>query len=73
VNGQIYSYGYQPADSTGGTLLSPPFNTATGGNTDLRVLFIGYGPNSVFWRAIGFCGGAICGWLNGMGLWRALS
>ena len=53
VNGEIYSYGYQPADSTGGTLLSEPFNTATGGNTDLRVPFIGYSPNSVFWEATG--------------------
>lgn len=53
VNGEIYSYGYQPSDSTGGTLLSEPYNTATGGNTDLRVPYIGYSPNSVFWRAIG--------------------
>lgn len=56
MNGQIYSYGYQPADSTGGTLLSQPINTATSGNTDLRVPFIGYSPNSVFWHAIGGSG-----------------
>jgi hypothetical protein len=53
VNGQIYSYGYQPTDANGGTLLSEPFNTATGGNTDLRVPYIGYSPNSVFWSAVG--------------------
>jgi hypothetical protein len=53
VNGQIYSYGYQPVDANGGTLLTEPFNTATGGNTDLRVPYIGYSPNSVFWSAVG--------------------
>src|SRR5215469_1480853 len=51
VNGQIYSYGYQPTDPAGGTLLSQPYNTSTGGNTDLRVPYIGFSPNSVFWTA----------------------
>jgi hypothetical protein len=50
INGENSSYGYQvPA-------LSPttePFNTATGGNTDLRAPFIGYSPNSVFYKAEG--------------------
>ena len=65
VNGQTVSYGYQPSDSndpscTGAnsgnscpTLLSEPFNTSTGGNTDLRVPYIGFSPNSVFWTANG--------------------
>jgi len=53
VNGQIYSYGYQPTDASGGTLLSEPYNTSTGGNTDLRVPYIGFSPNSVFWTANG--------------------
>jgi hypothetical protein len=53
VNGQIYSYGYNPTDTDGGILLTEPFNTSTGGNTDLRVPFIGYNPNSVFYEAQG--------------------
>ena len=53
VNGQIYSYGYQPVDAAGGTLLTEPDNTSTGGNTDLRVPYIGFSPNSVFWTANG--------------------
>lgn len=53
VNGQIYSYGYVPTDANGGTLLSEPYNTSTGGNTDLRVPYIGFNPNSVFWEANG--------------------
>jgi hypothetical protein len=63
VNGEIYSYGYQPLDHNDpacnnnppscGTLLSEPYNTSTGGNTDLRVPYIGYSPNSVFWTANG--------------------
>jgi hypothetical protein len=48
INGQNYSYGFQvPGLST------EPFNTSTGGNTDLRVPFVGYSPNSVFWTAEG--------------------
>jgi hypothetical protein len=65
VNGQTSSYGFQPGDPndpscTGinagnscPTLLSEPFNTSTGGNTDLRVPYIGFSPNSVFWTANG--------------------
>jgi len=63
VNGQTNSYGYQPLDHNDpncnnnppncGTLLSEPFNTSTGGNTDLRVPYIGFNPNSVFWTANG--------------------
>jgi hypothetical protein len=56
INGQIYSYGYQPGDPNDpnfGTLLSQPYNTSTGGNTDLRAPYIGYSPNSVFWTANG--------------------
>jgi hypothetical protein len=46
VNGEIYSYGYN-ANS---------YETAysfTGGNTDLRVPYVGYSPNSVFYKAEG--------------------
>lgn len=46
VNGQIYSYGY-PINSY------EIYNTFTGGNTDLRVPFVGYNPNSVFYKAEG--------------------
>jgi hypothetical protein len=65
VNGQTSSYGFQPGDPndpscTGinagnpcPTLLSEPYNTSTGGNTDLRVPYIGFNPNSVFWTANG--------------------
>jgi hypothetical protein len=56
VNGQIYSYGYNPTDgdpNNPGTLLSEPYNTSTGGNTDLRVPYVGFSPNSVFWTANG--------------------
>jgi hypothetical protein len=62
VNGQIYSYGYQPNDGPTtkqcplcnfNPLPTEPFNTSTGGNTDLRVPFIGFNPNSVFYEAAG--------------------
>ena len=67
VNGEIYSYGYTPSDHNDPaytacqnppfppcpTLLNEPFNTSTGGNTDLRVPYIGFSPNSVFWTANG--------------------
>ncbi len=53
VNGQNYSYGYQVMDSSGNPIPNEPYNTATGGNTDLRVPFTGYSPNSVLWSAIG--------------------
>ncbi len=61
INGQIYSYGYQATDADGGfgTLLTEQVATTiaefTGadGNTALRVPFIGYNPNSDFWKAEG--------------------
>ena len=54
VNGQIYSYGYNAADSAGHTLLTEPVQTTTGGNTDLRTPYIGYDPNSVLWSTLGW-------------------
>ena len=53
VNGQTYSYGYQVKDANGNPIANEPYNTSTGGNTDLRVPYIGYSPNSVLWSAIG--------------------
>lgn len=53
VNGQQYSYGYNPVDSAGNGLLTEPYNTSTGGNTDLRAPYVGYSPNSVFYKAEG--------------------
>lgn len=46
VNGQTSSYGYNVTSTE--TIF-----TSTGGNTDIRVPFIGYSPNSVFWEAAG--------------------
>ncbi|MDQ2840694.1 MAG: carboxypeptidase regulatory-like domain-containing protein [Acidobacteriota bacterium] len=46
VNGEIYSYGYAINGYE-------PFNTSTGGNTDLRVPYVGYSPNSVLYKAEG--------------------
>jgi hypothetical protein len=63
VNGEIYSYGFQATDNgktqtakpvPGHPLLTEPFNTNTGGNTDLRVPFVGYSPNSVAWSTLGW-------------------
>ncbi len=54
VNGQSYSYGYNAADANGNTLLTEPYSTSTGGNTDLRVPYIGYSPNSVAWSTLGW-------------------
>ncbi len=54
VNGQTYSYGYNATDANGNTLLSEPYNTSTGGNTDLRTPYIGYSPNSVAWSTVGW-------------------
>jgi len=53
VNGQIYSYGYVPVDGSGNSLLTEPYNTSTGGNTDLRSPYLGYSPNSVFYKTEG--------------------
>ena len=56
VNGQIYSYGFNATDGQKkpGTLLTEPYSTNTGGNTDLRAPFIGYSPNSVSWSTVGW-------------------
>lgn len=54
VNGQTYTYGYNASDANGNTLLTEPYSTSTGGNTDLRTPFIGYSPNSVAWSTIGW-------------------
>ncbi|WP_353069893.1 carboxypeptidase regulatory-like domain-containing protein [Tunturibacter empetritectus] len=54
VNGQSYSYGYNATYPNGATLLTEPYNTSTGGNTDLRVPYIGYSPNSVAWTTVGW-------------------
>jgi hypothetical protein len=48
VNGETFSYGYNVNLNT-----TEPIATATGGNVDLRVPFIGYSPNSVLWEAEG--------------------
>ncbi len=53
VNGQIYSYGYTALDANGNNLATEPYNTSTGGNTDLRTPYIGYSPNSVAWTTAG--------------------
>ncbi len=70
ANGQIYSYGYNATDNghptvknnpdptsnpfPGNGLLTEPYNTSTGGNTDLRSPYIGYSPNSVQWTTAGW-------------------
>jgi hypothetical protein len=56
VNGEIYSYGFNATDGQKkpGTLLSEPNKTNTGGNTDLRVPYLGYSPNSVAWSTVGW-------------------
>ncbi len=46
VHGEQYSYGYNV------TTLEP-YSTADGGNTDLRVPYLGYSPNSVYYEAAG--------------------
>ena len=53
VNGQMYSYGYNALDSQGNTLLTTPYNTWDGGNTDLRAPFVGYSTSSVLYEAEG--------------------
>ena len=63
VNGQIYSYGFQPLDGSnsfgGNGLLTEQVQTTIGefsfsdGNTALRTPFIGFNPNADFWRADG--------------------
>jgi hypothetical protein len=46
INGETLSYGYNKTPEE-------VDSTSTGGNTDLRVPFLGYNPNSVFWSAVG--------------------
>ena len=46
INGQTSSYGYN-------AVASETVFTAEGGNTDLRVPYLGYSINSVFWEAAG--------------------
>lgn len=53
VNGQIYSYGEQTFDTAGNNLTTEPYSTYDGGNTDLRVPYIGYSVNSVEYEAAG--------------------
>lgn len=61
INNQIYSYGFQATDANGGpgVLLTEQIATTIGnftgadGNTALRVPFVGYNPNSDFWKAEG--------------------
>ena len=68
INGQIYSYGFQAADTTSPAcsgnnspcpLLTEQVQTTIGafsfsdGNTALRTPYIGFNPNADFWRAEG--------------------
>ncbi len=53
VHGQIYSYGEQTTDTSGNPLTTEPYYTYDGGNTDLRVPYIGYSINSVEYEAAG--------------------
>lgn len=46
IHGEIYSYGYNVNGYE-------PLATTTGGNTDLRVPYLGYSPNSVLYKAEG--------------------
>ncbi len=55
VNGEIYSYGFNVNGYE-------PLQTFSGGNVDVRVPYIGYNPNSVYYRAEGI------GWYNALQL-----
>lgn len=48
VNGQTASYDYQVPG-----VAAEQYNTSTGDNTDLRAQYLGYSPNSVFYRVEG--------------------
>lgn len=48
INGQTFSYGYNVKGVSAENI-----NTSTQGNTDLRVPFIGYDPNSLLYQASG--------------------
>jgi hypothetical protein len=51
----LYANGIYPQTSSYGYQVGPdePYNTYTGGNTDLRTPYIGYNPNSVSWNTVG--------------------
>ncbi len=53
IHGQTYSYGQQAVDTNGNPLTTEPYSTADGGNTDLRVPYLGYSINSVDYLAAG--------------------
>jgi hypothetical protein len=53
VNGETYNYGYQTTDVNGNPLTTEPYDTYDGGNSDLRVPYIGYSINSVTYKANG--------------------
>jgi hypothetical protein len=59
VNGQTYSYGFQPLDNSFNPLLTEQVQTTIGefsfsdGNTALRTPYIGFNPNADFWKANG--------------------
>jgi hypothetical protein len=59
VNGQTFTYGFQPLDNAGNPLVTEQVQTTIGefafsdGNTALRTPFIGFNPNADFWIAEG--------------------
>ena len=53
VHGEVSSYGQQATDLNGNNLVTEPYSTADGGNTDLRTPYLGYSINSVDYRAAG--------------------
>lgn len=59
INGQIYSYGFQPLDGSFNPLQNEQVQTTIGefsfsdGNTALRTPYIGFNPNADFWKAEG--------------------
>jgi carboxypeptidase family protein len=59
INGQTFSYGFQPLDAAGNPLVTEQVQTTIGefsfsdGNTALRTPFIGFNPNADLWTAEG--------------------
>lgn len=60
INGETYSYGVQvlsatATDAYGNPLpmANEPYDTFSGGNTDLRVPYVGYDPNSATFQTVG--------------------
>jgi hypothetical protein len=59
INGQIFSYGFQPLDNANNPLLTEQVQTTIGefsnsdGNTALRTPFIGFNPNADLWTTEG--------------------